>query len=99
VNYQDLAPYLTPLALATFAIGLARGLRFVALKAHAHALTTKDKGDDAVTQKWLTRAVWLNVATDAVVRYLVPSAFAPEPSTTPGLERAEQDERDYGGGR
>lgn len=93
MNLHDLAPYLTPPAVGAFVIGAVRGLRYVALKAHEHALSTKDKGDDAVTQKWLTRAVWLNVVADAAVHYLVPSAFAPEPASTPGLERAEADER------
>lgn len=95
MTFNDLAPYITPPALAAIAIGIGRFLRALARFMYRRAKASKDTRDDAIAAKWLGRAETLNDVTDFVVHYFVPSAYAPprETVTTPGIERAEADER------
>lgn len=95
MNVNDLAPYLTPPILAGAAIGTVRFLRALARFMYRRAKASKDTRDDAIAAKWLARAETLNDVTDFVAHYFVPSAYAPprETVTTPGIERAEADER------
>lgn len=95
MNYQDLAPYLTPVALGGVAIGTTRFLRGLARFMYRRAKASKSKRDDAIAARWLAHAEVMHDVTDFAVRWFVPAAFAShrETDTTPGLERAEADER------
>ncbi len=89
MTFASVLPYLTGPILGGLAIAFVHMLRALATRALAYAQTTRDKNDDIVAQRWLTRAMWLEVCVIFLVRYFVPSAFAPRrdpPPTGEGLD-------------
>lgn len=66
-------------------IGVVRRLR-------AYALTTPETWDERALDRVLRVLDWIEVLVLAVSRY-IPGPPRPETATTPGIERAEADER------
>lgn len=75
----------TVIAVLHAAIGVVRRLR-------AYAITTPETWDERALDRVLRVLDWIEVLVLAVSRY-IPGPPRPETATTPGIERAEADER------
>lgn len=100
MTYQQFEHILAVITLAMPAVlGLAHSLLYVAKALDARAKATKSDVDDKVTRRLVIAATWFDAIAKAIAHAASMGFFLRETETTPGLERAEQDERDAGGAR